>query len=64
MNDPVFSNRVDLNQVAFAKGDILLCDARVTQKRTAEGLKTEYVVEQVVEHRPAVRQLPLPLDNS
>jgi hypothetical protein len=51
--------KVDSNQIAFAKGDILICDVKITQKRTSDGLKTEYVVEKVVEHRPAWRQLPL-----
>lgn len=62
IEDQSFLQRVDANQIAFAKGDILLCDVRVTQKRTAEGLRTEYVVEQVIEHRPAARQLPLLFD--
>ncbi len=62
IEDQSFLQRVDANQIAFAKGDILLCDVRVTQKRTGEGLRTEYVVEQVIEHRPAARQLPLPFD--
>jgi len=58
VEDQSFQERVDSNQVAFAKGDILICDVRVTQKRTSEGLSTEYVVEKVVEHKPAMRQLP------
>lgn len=62
IEDQFFLQRVDANQIAFAKGDILLCDVRVTQKRTSEGLRTEYVVEQVIEHRPAARQLPLPFE--
>lgn len=57
--DEDFLRKVDLNQIAFAKGDILVCEVRVTQKRTREGLKTEYVVERVLEHQPAARQLPL-----
>jgi hypothetical protein len=62
VEDQSFQQRVDSNQVAFAKGDILICDVRVTQKRTSEGLSTEYVVEKVVEHRPAMRQLPFQFD--
>jgi hypothetical protein len=54
-----FQQRVDSNQIAFAKGDILLCDVRVRQKQTSHGLSTEYAVEKVIEHRPALRQLPL-----
>lgn len=61
ISDNDFLHRVEMNQVSFSKGDILICDVRVTQKRTLEGLRTDYVVERVVEHRPAARQLPLPL---
>lgn len=61
ISDEDFLDRVERNQVSFSKGDILICDVRVTQKRTLEGLRTDYMVERVVEHRPAARQLPLPL---
>ena len=61
ITDIDFLQRVDANQVSFSKGDILICDVRVMQKRTADGLRTEYTVERVAEHRPAARQLPLPL---
>ncbi|HUZ71430.1 MAG TPA: hypothetical protein VMU87_00470 [Stellaceae bacterium] len=63
IDDEAFQQRVDSNQIAFAKGDILICDVKITQKRTSEGLTTEYAVEKVVEHRPALRQLPLQFDN-
>jgi hypothetical protein len=64
IDDEGFQQRVDSSQVAFSKGDILLCDVKITQKRTDHGLSTEYVVEKVVEHRPAARQLPLPFDET
>jgi hypothetical protein len=57
--DDEFLQKVDSNQIAFSKGDILICDVRVTQKRTDQGLRTEYTVEKVVDHKPAARQLPL-----
>lgn len=62
IEDEDFLGRVDANLIAFAKGDILICDVRITQRQTGEGLTTEYVVEKVVEHRPALRQLPLPFE--
>ena len=62
IEDEAFLARVDANLIAFAKGDILICDVRITQQQTGEGLSTEYVVEKVIEHRPALRQLPLPFD--
>jgi hypothetical protein len=60
ISDSDFLNKVDNNLISFAKGDILICDVRVTQKQTDQGLKTEYIVIKVVEHRPAARQLALP----
>ena len=62
IEDEAFLARVNANLIAFAKGDILICDVRITQQQTGEGLSTEYVVEKVIEHRPALRQLPLPFD--
>jgi len=62
IEDSDFQQRVDSNLIAFAKGDILICDVKITQKRTAAGLSTDYVVEKVLEHKPALRQLPLLFD--
>lgn len=61
INDADFLSKVDANLISFSKGDILVCDVRVVQKQTESGLKTEYTVVHVIEHRPATRQLPLPL---
>jgi hypothetical protein len=61
IEDEDFLQRVENNQVSFSKGDILICDVRVVQRRTLEGLRTDYVVERVVDHIPGARQLPLPL---
>lgn len=63
IEDKIFLDKVDNNQVSFSKGDILLCDVRVVQKQTEQGLKTDYTVIRVVDHRSAARQLPLPLEN-
>jgi hypothetical protein len=62
MKDTAFQRRVDNNQVAFAKGDILICDLRTVQWQVEGGIKTEYEVVKVVDHRPA-RQLVLFEDN-
>lgn len=61
IEDADFLSKVDANQVSFSKGDILICDVRVVQKQTDSGLKTEYTVIRVIEHRPGARQIPLPL---
>ncbi len=62
MKDAAFQRRVDNNQVAFAKGDVLICDLRTVQWQVEGGIKTEYEVIKVVNHRPA-RQLVLFEDN-
>ena len=62
MKDVAFQRRVDNNQVAFAKGDILICDLRTIQWQVEGGIKTEYEVIKVVHHKPA-RQLVLFEDN-
>ncbi len=58
MNDGAFQNRVDNNEVVFAKGDVLLCDLRTIQWQVEDGVKSEYEVVRVVKHRTA-RQLML-----
>lgn len=60
ITDTDFLRRVDSNQVSFSKGDVLVCNVRVQQWQTADGAKTEYEVTDVLEHRPAARQIQLP----
>ena len=64
MADDEFLGRVNHNEVAFAKGDILRCRLLTEQWRTTESLRTEYTVLEVLEHISAARQLPLPFDNT
>ena len=59
--DEAFLRKVNNNQIAFAKGDVLICDVKMVQTRGRDGLKTEYTVEHVVEHKPAAHQMPLNL---
>lgn len=58
--DSAFLSRVDQNLIRFAKGDILLCNVRVQQWQASTGARTEYTVVEVLEHRPAARQISLP----
>lgn len=44
---------------AFAKGDTLICDVHVQQIQGKDGLKTEYSIVNVKEHKTAARQLKL-----
>ena len=62
MKDAAFQRRVDKAQVAFAKGDVLICDLRTVQWQVEGGIRTVYEVIKVVSHRPA-RQLALFEDN-
>ena len=57
--DEDFIRRVDSNEVSFSKGDVLICDVHLIQKRTETGLKTEYTVEKVLDHIPGTQQIPL-----
>ena len=60
ISDAGFLERVDNNQISFAKGDVLVCMVRVRQWQTATGARTDYEVIEVVEHRSAARQIQLP----
>ena len=53
MKDEAFQQRVSNNEVAFAKGDVLVCDLRTIQWQVEGGVKSEYEVVKVVSHRPA-----------
>jgi hypothetical protein len=59
IEDPEFLERVERNEVRFAKSDVLICEVRTVQKQTAEGLKTEHFVQRVLEYRSAPTQIDL-----
>ncbi len=61
ITDQDFLRRVNSNETAFAKGDVLICEVKTIQKQGVEGLKTEHIVQSVNEHKPAIRQLDLPI---
>lgn len=60
--DEAFLARVDRNLVSFSKGDVLVCEVRFVQKQTGKGLVTEHIVEKVIDHRPAARQIEISFD--
>lgn len=62
MNDTSFRKRVENNEIAFAKGDVLVCELRTIQWQVEGGIKTEYEVNKVIRHMPA-RQLPMDWGN-
>ena len=59
--DEDFLRKVDASLISFAKGDILICKVETIQRRVGVDLKTEYRVLEVIEHKPAARQLDLPI---
>lgn len=62
--DSEFLQRVDANLISFAKGDILICEVEMVQRRVGDDLKAEYTVLRVIEHQPAPRQLDLAIDSA
>lgn len=61
MSDRTFLDKINTNEESFTNGDILVCRVLVEQWRTATGLRDEYTVREVVEHRSAAHQYFLPL---
>ncbi|MBV1706677.1 MAG: hypothetical protein KGQ37_05670 [Hyphomicrobiales bacterium] len=57
--DESYLQRIDNNEVSFAKSDILICDVRVDVREDSSGLKSEYFIERVLEHRPPSKQMSL-----
>ncbi|GGW23670.1 hypothetical protein [Vreelandella hamiltonii] len=57
-----FLERVQLNQERFAKDDILKARVRREQKMTVQGLKAEYSILEVLEHRNAAPKVQLGID--
>jgi len=61
--DEDFKRKVDHSEISFSKGDVLVCEVRVTQTQTGTGLKTEHTVIKVIEHIPAMKQMSLPIED-
>lgn len=60
ISDARFHSAVDANEASFSKGDVLICEVKVTQWHTQNGAKTDYEVIRVMEHRRAASQISLP----
>lgn len=59
--DEAFRARIDSGDERFGKGDVLVVDLRRVQSITDTGLKSEYVIERVLQHKaPLQMGLPLP----
>lgn len=57
--DEAFWRRVDASEESFSKEDYLVCNVRMDQWLSQSGLRTEYVIVEVVEHIPAPKQANL-----
>jgi hypothetical protein len=51
MSDDAFRQRVANNEESFSSGDVLVCDLRTVQRLTKGGVKTDYEVIKVIEHK-------------
>ncbi len=59
IQDQGFWDRVSKSEERFSANDYLICEVRMDQWLGPAGLKTEYVVERVVNHIPAATQPPM-----
>jgi len=57
--DKEFLEGVSLNRTSFYKDDLLLVDLRINEFQTPKGLRTDYQILKVLEHRQAAKQLEL-----
>lgn len=53
VEDREFIAHIERSEIAFAKGDLLVCLVRETARQTPKGLRAEYAIVHVLEHRPA-----------
>lgn len=62
VKDSIFLHKIQNNDIAFRKDDLLRVLLLMKQRLTGSGLKSEYQILKVLEHRSAARQLELPLE--
>lgn len=62
VDDQDFIGRVLSDQEAFAHSDLLRVQLRTRQYNTDEGLRTDRMIERVLEHIAGTRPVPLPLE--
>jgi hypothetical protein len=61
IGDEAFRARIESGDERFGKGDVLVVDLRRIQSITDTGLKSEYIIDRVREHKaPLQMGLPLP----
>lgn len=62
LKDDEFLAKIDKNEVRFSKDDILRVRLLAKDILADKGIRTEYTILEVIEHRSAARQLPLPIE--
>jgi hypothetical protein len=60
--DSEFLKRVQLNQEQFAKDDIIRASVRRIQRITKDGLRADYEVLKIMEHRSATPKVQLKMN--
>ena len=60
INDNAFLDAIDRNEIRFSKSDILRVKLKTKDILTSKGLRTEYSILEVLEHRHTEMQVPLP----
>lgn len=63
VEDTQFLGGITRNEIRFSKDDILKVQLQAKDILTGSGIRTEYKVLEVLEHRSAARQLNLPMDS-
>lgn len=59
IEDEEFVREINLGRKSFSKGDVLVCDIKKTQIITQSKVKTEHVIERVVQHIQVGKQLDI-----
>lgn len=59
IKDVDFLRKVENNETSFRKSDVLICEVEDISTRDESGLKTEHNVIKVLDHKPAMHQIPL-----
>lgn len=62
LEDAAFLARVNRHEVQFAKDDVIRCDVRQEQTISGDGLRTEFFITRVLEHKHTYRQVVLPFE--
>lgn len=62
--DPVFLQKITMNEATFGRGDALRVVIEETQRIDGDKLKSDYVILEVLDHRRGMKQISLPLGNT